>query len=154
MVIVSGLLILNHFMNKTITGNTLPDSLISIFPAWAFCQMCFSSIAIAGQFSPGLNLTQVYKTRQATQRNHRRLAADVLHRMDNAVLPPPELQQNQKPRCCNIFSFTNWLFFWLLHADPSPISPMCVWPVPLMAKMTCLSQPNSCRLWICEWNRH
>lgn len=41
-------------MNKTMTGNTLPDSLISIFPAWAFCHMCFSSIAIAGQFSPVL----------------------------------------------------------------------------------------------------
>lgn len=55
----------NHLMNKTITENTLPDSLISIFPAWAYCQLWLSNTAIVGQSRPVLNLMQVYKTRQA-----------------------------------------------------------------------------------------
>lgn len=127
MVIVSGLLILNPFMNKTITGNTLPDSLISIFPAWAFCQMCFSSIAIAGQFSPGLNLTQVYKTRQATQRNHRRLAADVLHRMDNAVLPPPRAATKPNAKVLQHFLFHQLAFFLAATCWPLPnFSHVCL----------------------------
>lgn len=55
----------NHLMNKMITENTLPDSLISIFPAWAYCQLWLSNTAIVGQSRPLLNHTQVSKTHQA-----------------------------------------------------------------------------------------
>lgn len=116
---------MNWFMN------TLPESLISVFPAWAYCQLWLSSTAIVNQNQwLSLSRSMEIQHRRATVRNptkashphHCRMARRQLDNSRAIHRPTPRYPLSRtKPKALPAFCLHQLASFPPLHVtNPSP----------------------------------